>query len=302
MTASESAVVMGCAPDWWSISTPDQLRAYKNGGPAPEVSEYVQRMRNAGHTMEAIQRENGVAPACFERGLYGASLDGYDPAFGAWYEIKGPRDTRSKIYRHAMNGDVPDYVKWQLVHQAYCVPDDCETCHYIVAPNDGSKSCEMTFDKADLLSAWPELEAAWQAFSEGRTNLPSDSDEALALEYIEAMGEKDRAEQRLEQGEDGPARRRAAQGRRHARYRPDQSMKGRVSWEKAAAVAAGVDRCRWRKPYRGAGIRPGPRYQGAGEMSTPEYWIIVWTKTALHPPATELPNEQARRVPSPSPT
>ena len=35
MTASESAVVMGCAPDWWSISTPDQLRAYKNGGPAP---------------------------------------------------------------------------------------------------------------------------------------------------------------------------------------------------------------------------------------------------------------------------
>ena len=89
------------------------------------------------------------------------------------------------------------------------------------------------------MADWPKLEAAWQAFSAGKTNMPTDSDEALALEYIEALGEKDRAEQRLERAKTALL----AAGPRKVAGMLDivqTNAKGRVSWEKAAR-AAGVD-------------------------------------------------------------
>ena len=247
-TASEAAVVMGCAPSWWEISTPDQLRAYKETGEKAGVSEYVEKMRAAGHAMETIQREEGVEPLCFERGPYGASLDGYDLVFNQWFEIKAPRDRNSKIYR-AVRSKVrsqvaniermPEYVWWQLVHQAFVVPEDCHTCVYIVAPNDGAPYVSVDLSRAELLEAWPKLEAAWQAFAEGRPNLPADGDEALALEYMEALREHDHAKSRLDRAKAGLL----AAGPRTI---PDlvaietSPVKGRIDW-KRAALDAGFD-------------------------------------------------------------
>ena len=250
-TASEAAVVMGCAPSWWEISTPDQLRAYKKTGEKPGVSEYVEKMRADGHAMEAIQREEGVEPVCFERGPYGASLDGYDPVFERWYEIKAPRDRQSTVYRAMKstghNRDLmPDYIWWQLVHQAYVVPDDSDTCIYIVAPSDGAREVSMGLPRSVLLEDWPKLETAWQAFSEGRPNLPADGDEALALEYIEALREHDHAKSRLDRAKAGLL----AAGPRTI---PDlvaietSPVKGRIDWQKAA---------------KDAGVEDGEEYRG----------------------------------------
>ena len=250
-TASEAAVVMGCAPSWWEISTPDQLRAYKKTGEKPGVSKYVAKLRADGHAMEGIQREEGIEPACFERGPYGASLDGYDPVFNQWLEIKAPRDRDSKIYRAARltgmaRDQMPDYVWWQLVHQAYVVPEDCDTCVYMVAPNDGSGRISIGFSRAELLEAWPTLEAAWQAFAEGRPNLPADGDEALALEYMEALREHDHARSRLDRAKAGLL----AAGPRTI---PDlvaietSPVKGRIDWQKAA---------------KDAGVEDGEEYRG----------------------------------------
>ena len=243
-TASEAAVVMGCAPSWWEISTPDQLRAYKETGEKAGVSEYVEKMRAAGHRIEDVQREVNVFPACFERGPYGASLDGYDPVYEGWYEIKGPRDRNSKIYRAAISSDkcrdqVLDYVWWQLVHQAHVVPDDLQYCVYIVAPDDRAKKIETVIPRKWLLEDWPTLEAAWQAFAEGRPNLPADGDEALALEYMEALREHDHAKSRLD-------RAKAALLAAGPRTIPDlveieeTPVKGRIDW-KRAALDAGFD-------------------------------------------------------------
>ena len=93
---------------------------------------------------------------------------------------------------------VPDHHWWQLVHQAHCVPGDAYLCLYVVATAD--RQCphiEMPIPRSTLLQDWPQLEAAWRAFAEERPNLPPDSDEALALQYREALVEHDSASTRL---------------------------------------------------------------------------------------------------------
>ena len=86
LTASEAAIVMGCAPSYWEVKTPDQLRASKAGAERAEPSDFTKKLWADGHAKEAQIRDRlneswyDFQPACFELGDYGASLDGWDEA------------------------------------------------------------------------------------------------------------------------------------------------------------------------------------------------------------------------------
>lgn len=250
MTASEAAIVMGCAPSYWQTRTPDQLRAIKDGSAvAPEPSDFTKKLWADGHAKEAEIRDRlnegwyEFAPACFELGKFGASLDGWDADSGEWLEVKCPKDAGSLTYRMATEWvtpreAVPDHYWWQIVHQAACAPDSAMACRYIVAPADGAPEVEVLIRRDDLMDHWPALEAAWQAFTEGRTNLPAGSDEALALEYIEALHEHDTAKQRLDRAKTALL----AAGPRTVPELVDiteSDVKGRIDWQ-AAARRAGM--------------------------------------------------------------
>ena len=204
-TASEAAIVMGCAPDYWAVRTPDQLRRVKETGNRPKLDLYTHKLFADGHAMEEKMRPAGVEPACFSRGKYGASLDGWDPAFGQWYEIKAPQSRSSMTYRVAtqfrevaVRSRIPDHYWWQLVHQAYCVPDDATQCLFIVAPIDGTEAVPMVVHRSVLMEDWPKLEGAWEAFDAAIPNVPDEDDELLAREYMEALHEHDLAKARLD--------------------------------------------------------------------------------------------------------
>ena len=207
--ASEAAIVMGCAPSYWEVRTADDLRQIKAGAERSEPSALTAKLWRDGHEIEAEVRAglnargNRFRPAVFQTGEYGASVDGWDEENGCWLEVKAPRDANSSVYRMAytpspLRQTVPDHHWWQLVHQAHCVPGDAYLCLYVVATAD--RQCphiEMPIPRSTLLQDWPQLEAAWRAFAEERPNLPPDSDEALALQYREALVEHDSASTRL---------------------------------------------------------------------------------------------------------
>ena len=246
LTASNAAIVMACAPAYWGIRTPEELRRWMAGEwEPPEPDAFTLKLWADGHRIEDEVRGRlndswyAFYPTVFERGDFGASLDGWDEVSGEWLEVKAPKDANSAAYRLATDGKCPDYYFWQLIHQAYCVPDGATLCRYVVAPADGSRPIETAMTREALLERWPELEAAWLAFREVRPNLPSDSDEALALAYIEALREHDNAKQALERAKTqllsgGP------------RTVPElveiaeSSVKGRIDWQQAARDA-GVD-------------------------------------------------------------
>lgn len=248
--ASESAIVMACAPYYWEVRTPEELRLAKAGKLVPEPSAETLRLWADGHRIEAEVRDrlneswHSFEPSVFERGTYGASVDGWDQDSAEWFECKAPRDANSKTYRVASGdngprGRIPDHYWWQLVQQAYCVPDGAASCRYIVAPADGSTPREIVIPRSTLLEDWPRLEAAWQAFRDVRPNLPPESDEALGVEYIAALREHDHAKARLDRAKEALL----AAGPRTIPELvtiTESSVKGRIDWQKAAR-AAGVD-------------------------------------------------------------
>lgn len=247
-TASVSAVVMGCAPAYWGIRTPEELRRWYAGQWEPaEPDAFTLKLWEDGHRIEDEVRGRlndswyAFYPTIFERGEFGASLDGWDEGSGEWLEVKAPKDANSAAYRLAQDGKCPDYYLWQMVQQAYCMPDGATACRYVVAPADGSRPIETVTPREALLERWPELEAAWIAFKEVKPNLPSDSDEALALAYIEALREHDHAKQALER-----AKTQLLAG--GVRTIPElveiaeSSVKGRIDWQKAARDAGVNDK------------------------------------------------------------
>ena len=248
--ASEAAIVMGCPGAYWETKTPADLRRIKAGEPAPEPSAETRKLWADGHRVEAEVRGalndawHAFAPTIFERGEFGASLDGWDEGSAEWLEVKAPRDATSVAYRMtAQRTDIrkaiPDHYWWQLVQQAHCAPDGATVCRYIVAPANGAHPREIMVPREMLIADWPQLEAAWRAFADERPNLPPESDEALALEYIEALRESDAAKQRLDRAK---TRLLAAGPRIIADLVAisEGSVRGRVDW-KTAAEDAGLD-------------------------------------------------------------
>ena len=246
LTASVAAVVMACAPAYWGIRTPEELRRWRAGEwEPPEPDAFTKKLWSDGHRIENEIRGgyndgwHAFYPTIFERGEFGASLDGWDDNTGEWLEVKSPKDAGSVAYRMATNGEFPDYYLWQLVHQAHVVPDGATNCRYVVAPADGAPPSETVIPREELLARWPELEAAWTAFRDVEPNLPPDSDEGLAVEYLAALREHDHAKERLDRAK---AKLLAAGPRTIPELVEisQSSVRGKINWQ-AVARDAGVD-------------------------------------------------------------
>ncbi len=206
LQASEAAIVMGCAPDYWQLKTVDQLRDVKAGAEPPPVTDWVRNMWLDGHEREhrvrsEINRRDWAdyQPACFERGLYGASLDGYWSTGGRWLEIKAPASPESLTLVLA-NGYgpqndpktfIPEHYWWQLVQQAYCLPPYMDICIYAVHPPWNGIPIEIEVTHARLLKDWPKLEAAWESSGvlgkiKARPVVQEDEEIRISHEWIEA--------------------------------------------------------------------------------------------------------------------
>ena len=192
--ASNAAVVMGCAPRWWGISTPTQLRAYRDGGSPPEANEFAKRMQANGHIVEGKIREAmstlhfaNYLPAVVKRGQHAASLDGLCEASRAWIEVKAPKDRNSTVWKDAQIEVVPDYIWTQMAHQAHVLEGAADTCFYVVADPEGGRPVTMEFKTETLLRTWPTVEEAWERFR--GQNAPQEAlpqDVEAARDYIAA--------------------------------------------------------------------------------------------------------------------
>ena len=173
-TASDAAVIMGCAPDYWQVRTWEELHLVKCGLGLPP-DEFTQRLFEHGHRNEEVVRGRfapGAQPCCVEMSAdsrFAASLDGLREKDGRteWLEVKSVTSARSKLLRHLEDfKTAPPYVFWQLVHQAACLEDENAVCRLIVYLEydvwDGFR-----VEAGELLERWPELRARWERFLEG---------------------------------------------------------------------------------------------------------------------------------------
>lgn len=131
ITASNAAAAAGASPQWANRSTTDGFaaRAMSYG------SEHEDAVR------DELAWSTGIdwRPACIERyanPMHASSLDGL--ADSAWAEIKTPfTQRRSVTWRLALEQKAPEWIWWQLAHQALTlgVIDgvDDRACHYAVA-------------------------------------------------------------------------------------------------------------------------------------------------------------------------
>ena len=254
LTASMAAVVMGAAPSYMAVRTIDQLRSIMLGTwepPPPDAELWA--LFDRGHRIEAEVRQRFeesswqlFPPHCYERGPFGVSLDGDNRASGSWLEVKSVRDERSKAWRMAKAGEIPEHYLWQLVHQAGVLGDEWETCHYIVSHDDEDVS--ITLDAAILRKKWAaEIEPAWRELLASIEGAPTGGDEArLAADYWRAKEAFDKADAALKAAKaallrSGP---RTIPGAVEIRL---SEVKGRVDYQRALAEAGIEDLEPWRK-------------------------------------------------------
>ena len=253
-TASASAIIMGCAPDFWAMHTQAQLRGWLAGTwTPPKPTPDAQAMFDKGHRVEAEVRARIQAdefrvfrPNCYELGRYSASLDGVDAAGGEWLEIKAPRDANSKIWRVAGTGRVPDYVYWQLVHQAGILGEGFEQARVIVSLDGEGRT--VLFEAPLLRRQWGEkLEPAWAEFLEAK---PEESAENVrrnhALRYFRAKEAADLAAAEAKEARAVLIRRGAFKIPGVVRVSAVKN-RGRVDWRRLADDA-GLDPEAYRKP------------------------------------------------------
>ena len=191
--ASDAPIIMGVAPAYWDVRTWQEL-TLRNIDLGKNPNEFTKNAWEHGHKMEAkavdlLRKENPFfdefESACVERGNYAASLDlanisrfsnsaGYDAYdLPAWVEIKSPVSETSKLLKiDAQN--LPEYVLWQLVHQAYLIYGEVDA-NYLC--NDFMQ-LSIFFDGAiknvqieipELLDKWPDLRSRWEDFSAGKS-------------------------------------------------------------------------------------------------------------------------------------
>ena len=236
LMASEAPVVMGVAPDWWTVKSWDDLRALKAslGDDKPD-NTYLEAAASRGHAIEkrvieALYGRFGTTylPAVVEHrdGVFAASLDGLghneEHDERTWVEVKAPLHRRqSKLWRGLIEADdsgmgrlfpragVPDEVWWQLVHQAYVIFDDPDhepagsmTLAVIVDEDDPASSSNLyrRIPIKALLACAPELVEEWESYLTGRPQVPSLGEPFLdaAARYREAKMMQERAAADLE--------------------------------------------------------------------------------------------------------
>lgn len=212
--ASTAAIPMGCAPSYWAISKPEHLRQY-NRGVDFLPNAYVTRMFEHAHAAEERVRNElnqsrdetpgDFQPRVFVRGKYAASLDGFDVnGRTMWLEVKMVNSPESATWKAAQAGRVMPHHYWQLVHQAYCLPENVNGVHFVVTTKTDERIFLYRLRK-NLMKDWEQLEKAWDAFGAGTG--PDEGGEhglnaareyrALALEHDELKARLDKAKAAL---------------------------------------------------------------------------------------------------------
>lgn len=223
--ASDAAIIMNVAPEYWEIRSWAQLAAQRVGLQA-ETKEKSKEFYAHGHERETIARQRYIEsyfegetppddaflPVCIETddGRYGASLDGYngngDPG---WAEIKGTTHKNSKLVDAVKKETVPLYIWWQMVHQAYVFTQGqawtAEDTAVLLVLGIDDKLHEVYVAIQDLLADWPKLEAEWERFLSGAPQFPPVHQKkwaAAAKEYIGALAEEKAAAARMKNAKD----------------------------------------------------------------------------------------------------
>ena len=247
--ASETAAVMGLSP----FQSPEQIRAAKRGTDKTYVTAAMQR----GHDEEPIARqvyEDAVGeffqPACFERGTYGASVDGISMDGERLLEIKSPAKGRdSDLWALVADSRLSDHYELQVQHQLMVT--GASQCYFMVwsgEPNSDQPyvGVRVTPDP----NIWEEIQQAWDDFWPTVAAREDDEWREAAQAYREAKKNADIAAQALSEAK---ARLLECAGGPYAngcgvRVQEIQ-RKGSIDWKRVQKDQLGdVDLEKYRKP------------------------------------------------------
>ena len=195
-SASDAAVIMGCAPSYWERRTWADLRSTV---PRPAPSYYTRQIWAYGHAREEAYRERyhpHLSAVNLQRGDYGASLDIAElgaPLGSRWWEVKSPIAETSKMWEAAQSAEpwlirskIP-HVWWQLVHQAYVVGDDMSVCYLVVNRPTGVGQVTIPIPHGALVADWRLLKSEWEAYAAGLdAGIRDEGWDTAAKAYLEA--------------------------------------------------------------------------------------------------------------------
>jgi len=129
--ASESGVIMECAPKWMEVNTWRKLWEVRHG--LRVTKPFIAMAHGNNLEAAALAKLNSLLgsnmePAVFSEGDYSASLDGYGidkEGQTIKAEIKCPWKGRSaKTWTDAASGEVSEHYMWQMIHQDMVCPTE----------------------------------------------------------------------------------------------------------------------------------------------------------------------------------
>ena len=201
-SASDAAIIMGCAPAYWETRTWDDLRL-KQAGLATEPTEWAKKAWAYGHQHEPAARKrleeqthSTFAPVCIEMegdSRFAASLDGYCHTSGEWAEIKCPiSGERSTLWKALGSNEpmtlkerIPPHIRWQLVHQAMVRGKPHGRCYLVCRVNEVNRT--LIVDPYALFKDVPALKDEWDRFLAGEEQSPASIEfEDAAKKWLDA--------------------------------------------------------------------------------------------------------------------
>ena len=213
--ASEASVIMGVAPTWYEANTWDKLRLAKAG--LNDVSAQAQAMFDHGHRRETEARKwleeqvwRGFSPAVIEQVAnpkIGASLDGLHvdkDGYVTWCEIKCP--TNRAKWHHGVTSwaNIPEYHRWQLLHQFWALGEERATCLFVIYPPDQDNAVVIltVLTRERHGNEIGRLAEQWEAFDRGYDPGRTDIEWAVAAgEWKTAKTEIDKIKAQLGEAE-----------------------------------------------------------------------------------------------------
>ena len=252
-TASEAAIIMGCPASYWETKNWDDLRLVKVGL-RQEPTSFQKSLYARGHAAESRIRDamqerfqTHFPAICVESNrdpMISASLDGWNPDTRVWLEIKFcATGTRANLWKalHDKKPSPPQYIIWQLVHQALALGFEDARCILAVGVDDhtgpdepGLKvaTWEVTAKELLGLDDAASLLTRWRAFDLGEAQY-GDARALAAYDWLQAhranedtRADLDEARTLLLGFDDGKA-----DGVSVNTF----DVKGRVNWQKVAA-------------------------------------------------------------------
>ena len=224
-TATQASIVMGHPPPW-GVQTWSQMRLDQNFERDIEINYPMAfgKMMEV-RALEAAQEHFGIRyqPACVEietqlgadghaptRKL-GASLDGFlfDGTTHHWIEIKCPvKGAQSTLWQKVLEGGMPHYYFWQMMHQWYCLgAPDPAVGHLVVYDEPSNSILTRTVNLPyELDVAYTPFEEMWRSYLNGERQWGDMSISAdfrnLEREYMEASHAAKTAEKAKKEARD----------------------------------------------------------------------------------------------------